>query len=66
MTAMGSADSFSYMGISFSERIHFVLTARSLVQPALVMFLAAALSGLWPALTASRIDPAPTIAGRTG
>jgi ABC-type lipoprotein release transport system permease subunit len=57
--------SFSYMGVTFSERIHFALTTGALLQPVLVMVGVAVVSGLWPAIRAARIDPAPTIAGRT-
>lgn len=57
---------FSYMGVAFSDRIHFLLGAGSIVTPILVMLFVAALSGLWPAIRAARIDPAPTISGRQG
>lgn len=66
MTALTSEASFTYMGISFSERMHFTLDARILFQPALVMLLVALVSGLWPGVTAARIDPASTISGRVG
>lgn len=56
--------SFSYMGVAFSERLHFVLTAAIVVQPVVIMLAVALASGLWPALKAARMDPAPTIAGR--
>lgn len=56
---------FSYMGVAFTERIHFVLTVGNVVEPVLVMLAVALLSGLWPAVRSARIDPAPTIAGRT-
>jgi ABC-type antimicrobial peptide transport system permease subunit len=56
---------FSYMGVAFSERIYFVVTPMTVIQPVLVMLAVAALSGLWPAIRAARIVPAPTIAGRT-
>ena len=56
--------SFSYMGVAFSDRLYFVLRATNVIQPVLIMVLVAMVSGLWPALRAARIDPAPTIAGR--
>jgi len=65
MTRLTDQASFSYMGVAFSERIHFVLSPTALVQPVAVMLVVALLSGLWPSMTASRLDPAPTIAGRT-
>jgi ABC-type lipoprotein release transport system permease subunit len=57
--------SFSYMGVAFSDRLYFVLTPMSVVQPVLVMLLVALLCGLWPAAQAARLDPAPTLSGRT-
>lgn len=65
MSAFTDSGSFSFMGVAFSERIHFVIRPANVIAPVLVMLLVAALSGLWPALRAARIDPAPTIAGRT-
>lgn len=55
---------FTFMGVAFSERLHFVLTPSHVVEPVVIMILVAMVSGLWPALRAARIDPAPTIAGR--
>lgn len=55
---------FSYMGVAFSERLHFVLVPAHVIEPVIVMVAVALLSGLWPAIQAARIDPAPTIAGR--
>lgn len=55
---------FTYMGVSFSDRIYAVLSPELVVQPVAVMVAVALLVGLWPALTTARIDPAPTIAGR--
>jgi ABC-type lipoprotein release transport system permease subunit len=64
MGVFTDAGTFSFMGVSFSERLHFVLTPANVVLPILLMLVVALLSGLWPAFKASRIDPAPTIAGR--
>ncbi|MFW5904993.1 MAG: ABC transporter permease, partial [bacterium] len=65
MGLLADQATFSYMGVAFSERLYFVLTPTHVVQPILVMAFVAMLSGLWPAYQAFRIDPAPTIAGRT-
>ena len=66
MTVLTDADAnFSFMGVAFSERIYAVMSSRMVVEPVLVMLFVAALSGLWPAIKSARIDPAPTIAGRT-
>ncbi|UCC24110.1 MAG: ABC transporter permease [Gemmatimonadales bacterium] len=56
---------FSYMGVVFEGRIFARMSAAAVAQPVLVMLVVAVLSGLWPAWVASRIEPAPTIAGRT-
>ncbi len=66
MTTLSDQASFSFMGVAFSDRIFFVLTPAAVWQPVVVMFGVALLSGLWPSVTAARIDPAPTIAGRVG
>jgi ABC-type lipoprotein release transport system permease subunit len=64
LTSAGSA-TFSYMGVAFSDRLYFDLYPGAVIQPVLVMLAVAALCGLWPAIKSARIDPAPTIAGRT-
>ncbi|MFW6192039.1 MAG: ABC transporter permease [Gemmatimonadota bacterium] len=56
---------FSFMGVAFTERLYFVLTPEHVIQPVLVMLFVALLSGVWPAARSARLDPAPTIAGRT-
>jgi len=56
---------FSYMGVAFTDRLYASITVGSFMQPIAVMLLVAVLSGLWPAWTAARLQPAPTIAGRT-
>ncbi len=55
---------FSVMGVSFTGKIHAILTPTAALQPILVMVLVAFLAGLWPAVKSARLDPAPTIAGR--
>ena len=65
MTLLSDQASFSMMGVAFSDRLYFVLTPAALAQPVAVMAVVALLSGLVPALAAARIDPAPTIVGRT-
>lgn len=56
---------FTYMGIVFEGRIFASLSAGAVLEPVLIMLAVAVVSGLWPAWVASRVDPAPTIAGRT-
>lgn len=65
MSLLADQASFSYMGVAFSERLYFVLRPSHVLEPVAVMVVVALLSGLWPAIRAARIDPAPTIAGRT-
>lgn len=55
---------FTIMGVAFSGKIFAILTPRAALQPVLVMVFVAFIAGLWPALSSSRLDPAPTIAGR--
>ena len=66
MSLLTSQADFTYMGVSFTGELHFVMGPWIVAQPLLVMLLVALLSGLWPALTAARVDPGPTIAGRVG
>ncbi len=56
---------FTFMGIAFSERLYFDVTPWGLVEPALVVLGVAFFCGLWPAITAMRIDAVRAIAGRT-
>ena len=65
MSLLADQTTFSYMGVAFSERLHFVLRPSHVFEPVAVMVAVALASGLWPAIRAARIDPAPTIAGRT-
>lgn len=65
MTLLADQATFSYMGVAFSSRLYFVLRPSYVIQPVVIMILVALVSGLWPAVRAARIDPAPTIAGRT-
>jgi ABC-type lipoprotein release transport system permease subunit len=55
---------FTIMGVAFSGKIFAILTPRAALQPVSVMVFVAFMAGLWPALSSSRLDPAPTIAGR--
>lgn len=55
---------FTVMGVSFTGKLYAILTPVAAIQPIVVMVLVAFLAGLWPAIQSSRLDPAPTIAGR--
>jgi ABC-type lipoprotein release transport system permease subunit len=64
LAAFGS-EGFSYQGVTFTSRIHFVLTAPMVVVPPLVVMVVGAICGLWPAVASARLDAARAIAGRT-
>jgi ABC-type lipoprotein release transport system permease subunit len=64
LTLFTDEASFSFMSVSFSERLYFVLQPSMIVQPIVIMLLVAIVCGLIPAWKAARIDPAPTISGR--
>lgn len=65
LTPFTGETGFTYMGVAFTGRIYAVLEPRLVVEPVLVMVFVALVMGLWPALTTARLEPAPTIAGRT-
>jgi len=56
--------SFQYMGVSFSERLHFGLTAATVYRPLLTLLPVALLCGVWPALTATRTELRTALSGR--
>lgn len=64
MTAFATNTDFTWMGISFSERLYFGLNAQIVLEPLLVMLGVAILCGLWPAAKAIGIDITSSIAGR--
>lgn len=57
--------SFSYMGVSFDERIYTAVELRTIVEPAVVMVVVSLLCGLWPATQSARVAIAPAISGRS-
>lgn len=61
--ASSGAD-FDYMGVAFDERIYFVLRADAVFEPVAVILAVAFFCGLWPAISAARIDAVRAIAGR--
>ena len=56
---------FTWMGVAFTGKIYAILSPMIIFQPVVVMVVVAFLAGLWPAVKSARIQPAPTIAGRT-
>jgi ABC-type lipoprotein release transport system permease subunit len=65
MSVFASNTDFTYMGISFSERLYFSLSAETLIEPLVVMLGVAFLCGLWPAAKSIGIQISPSIAGRS-
>jgi ABC-type lipoprotein release transport system permease subunit len=63
LAAMGS-QGFSYAGVTFQSRIHFVLRPAMVLWPAVAVVVVGVLCGLWPALASVRLRLAGAIAGR--
>lgn len=53
-----------YMGVSFSRRLHFGLTAATVLGPLITLLPVALLCGLWPSLQAARTDLRTALSGR--
>lgn len=64
MTLFADEGGFTYMGIAFSERIHFVLTPGAVLQPMIGISIVAALCAVIPAISAARIVPKEALSGR--
>ena len=64
MALFGSGADFSMMGVSFSDRIYAQLTARTILEPLLVLVVTSILVGLAPAIQAIRTDITTAISGR--
>lgn len=65
MGSLGGGEEMSYMGMTFSDRLYFVVTPEAVLQPLVAVIFVALLCGLWPALKAARLDMTTAIAGRT-
>jgi ABC-type lipoprotein release transport system permease subunit len=63
LAAMGS-QGFSYAGVNFQSRIHFVLRPAMILWPAVAVVAVGVVCGLWPALVSVRLRLAGAIAGR--
>jgi len=63
--ALGSVDGFTLMGVSFDNRLYMPLTLGVVLPPVVIVVLVGTACGLWPAMTASRIDAVRAIGGRT-
>ncbi len=56
---------FSYMGVSFAERLYPVLDWAAVVPPVVAVAVVGVLCGLWPALDSARLDAVRAISGRS-
>ena len=67
MGAFTDSDSggFSYMGVAFNERIFFRFHLRHVIRPLQVLVPISMLCGLWPAITAMRLNAIQAVAGRS-
>jgi len=64
-SVFSSAENISFMGVSFSERTYFDLELQHVVDPVVVIAFVGILCGLWPATSASRLNPMRAISGRS-
>ena len=55
----------TYMGVSFTDRMYFVMTAETVLTPVIGLILVSVVCSLWPAIAAIRLDPRDAITGRT-
>ena len=60
----GGDVNFQVMGISFSNRLYFTITAEHIWRPVVVLVPFAVLCGLWPALHAARVQITTALSGR--
>lgn len=60
-----SQTSFSYLGVSFSDRIYTALDPITALQPLLVMLAVALICGLWPAVQSARLNITQALSGRS-
>ncbi|MBA2665017.1 MAG: ABC transporter permease, partial [Bradymonadaceae bacterium] len=56
--------SFSYLGVSFSDRIYTSLDPYTAIEPVWVMLIVAFVCGTWPALQSARINITQALSGR--
>ena len=66
LTAMSSTgDSFTWMGVSFEERMKFVVTPGAVWKPVISVLAMASVVGLWPAIKSGRLNATQAISGRS-
>ena len=57
--------SLDFNGISMGSRMYFLITPRAVVEPVVVLVTIAGICGLFPAISAARLDAVRAISGRT-
>lgn len=55
----------TWMGVSFADRIYFVMTPETVLIPVVGLIVVSVICGLWPAVSSTRLDPRDAITGRT-
>ncbi len=55
----------TWMGVSFAERIHFIMTWETVVYPVVGLVVVSTLCAIWPAISAIRLNARDAISGRT-
>lgn len=54
----------TYMGVSFSDTIHFVMGPATVLTPVIGLILVTTLCSVWPAISSIRLNPRDAITGR--
>ncbi len=65
MAAMAGGGELSMMGVGFGDKLYFDTGMKELLEPAWVILVVAAVSGVIPARVVLRTEPVAAIAGRT-
>ncbi len=55
----------TWMGVSFAERIYFIMTWKTVLYPVMGLVVVSTLCAVWPAVTAIRLNVQEAISGRT-
>ncbi len=56
---------FEFNGISMGSRMYFLITPRAVIEPVVVLVSIAGICGIFPAISAARLDAVRAISGRT-
>ena len=55
----------TWMGVSFTERIYFVMDAGTVLMPVVGLIAVTTVCAIWPAIASVRLNPRDAISGRT-